>query len=475
MDHKLLSIVKCPACGGALRLTRSEVVAVAYNDGTRDEVKSGDAKCVCGQHYPISDFVLSFAGLFTPELEREAAYWERYYSWVRAQGSLAFHDLRLGMAPFLVLGVPEAFPEASTHSHYTVHEIVAAHPLVSKGHDLLDVGVGSGWTSLHFARCGYRVTAVEPALGLAKAAKEYSMEAGVFVEYVCASLALSSFKPRSFDTVTVFHALHHEPELEAALLKVRAWLRLDGVLAIDEHVGESRLAGLIQGRMQGWEEAEVLPRYRTLSLDRLSGLPSEPHSPMEDVSRASIVPLVHRLFDVEFERSRHVVFDHYPLLYYLEHNRDIAAFEHATRVANQIGAWLCSIDPEGGDYVTIVAKNTGEQPRPETGPEMTKPSHRIPDAEATVHEQAQAPAISWPHEAVRRDPWELQRRVSSLEKAEAEQGRWAQSLLLQIQVKDLELARLRRYGSPGQYRGLNQVVRALRLVKRALAALHRGR
>lgn len=63
MDPKLLSVIRCPACGGDLELTRSEVVAIAYNDGARDEIKSGEVGCACRRRYPISDFVLSFAPL----------------------------------------------------------------------------------------------------------------------------------------------------------------------------------------------------------------------------------------------------------------------------------------------------------------------------------------------------------------------------------------------------------------------------
>jgi 2-polyprenyl-3-methyl-5-hydroxy-6-metoxy-1,4-benzoquinol methylase len=197
----------------------------------------------------VADYVLSFADVFPPILKQEAAFWERYYLWLLEHGSYGFHDLRRGIAPYITVGVPEPFPSADTLDRYDIHYRVAEHPLTRQGRTLLDVGVGLGWTSLHFARAGYKVAAFEPSLGTVKAAKRYAMEQGVSVEYICASLETISFAPSSFDTVAAFHSLHHVPDLEAALREVKSWLHPEGILAVDEHVGNSRLAAMLGAEM----------------------------------------------------------------------------------------------------------------------------------------------------------------------------------------------------------------------------------
>src|SRR5438034_137296 len=136
------------------------------------------------------------------------------------------------MAPYLTLGVPEPFPAADTIDRYDIHYQIAEHPLVRRGHTLLDMGVGLGWTSLTFVRA------------------------------------------------------------------VQTWLRPGGALALDEHVGNSRLARELAAEVHAWAEGEVLPRYRTLPPETLAKLPQEPHSVLEDSSVERVLPLVRQLFTV---------------------------------------------------------------------------------------------------------------------------------------------------------------------------------
>ena len=215
--------------------------------------------CACGRQYPIREYVLSFAALFPADLQREAAFWDRFYLWNLAQGAVGFHDLRRGFAPFLARGVREAFPFADTIDRYDVHYEVAEHPLLRAGHTLLDIGVGLGWTSIHFARAGYAVTAFDPSLGPLQAAKAYAIQEGLAIEYLCAAMGYVDFQPGCFDNVAAFHSLHHVPDLEAGLLAVRRWLRPDGGLAVDEHIANSRLAGALGVALHEWAAAEVFP------------------------------------------------------------------------------------------------------------------------------------------------------------------------------------------------------------------------
>src|SRR5579859_2126733 len=200
MHRTLLDTLRCPACGaGEWTLAVAEAATIPYPGGPRDEVRTGTATCACGRQYPIQEFVLSLAALFPADLQREAAFWDRFYLWNLAHGAVGFHDLRRGFAPFLAQGVTEAFPDAATIDRYDVHYQVAEHPLLRAGQTLLDVGVGLGWTSIHFARAGYQVTAFDPSLGPVQAAKAYAIGAGLPIEYLCAAMGYVAFRPGSFD------------------------------------------------------------------------------------------------------------------------------------------------------------------------------------------------------------------------------------------------------------------------------------
>ncbi|MBF6614259.1 MAG: class I SAM-dependent methyltransferase [Chloroflexi bacterium] len=435
MERALLDVVLCPVCNGTLSLSDgAEVAAIEYAGGVREEVRHGTVECACGQRYPVERFVLSFASLFDPVLAQEAAYWERYYLWLLEHGSYGFHDLRLGQAPYITHGVPEPFPAADSLDRYDIHHRIAEDPLVRKGHTLLDIGVGLGWTSLYFARAGYAVTAFEPSRGPVTAAKRYAMEQGIFVEYICSAMGAISFRPCSFDSVTAFHSLHHVPNLEIELHALRSWLCPGGALALDEHVGNSRLAAAIGGQVNAWAEAEVFPNYRTLSEEALESLPSEPHSAREDASVDELLPLVRRVFNVRAERARHVFLDHYPLIYYLQEGRDLTAFRHALAIANQLQELIRRVDEEGGDYVTIIAENsTPEAAPPDALPDGAASDSHILEATAT------APQPSAPESQA------ASRRISELERQLAEQSLWAGSLQSELHRKNAELERLSKH------------------------------
>lgn len=472
LNPGLLKIVTCPSCGGRLQLVESVSTTVRYGDATWDEVERGVVRCSCGRLYPVEQFVLSFAPLFDAELEREANYWEQFYLWLRNQGCFGFHDLHLGIAPFITSGVAEPMPDFASKLHYRVHEEISEHPLVRTGSKLLDIGVGLGWTSFHFAQRGYHVTAIEPALGVLQAAKRYAIEKGVFIEYICASLGTVAFLPGSFDIITAFHALHHEPNLETALEKARIWLQSGGVLALDEHIGNSKLAASMLSQMHQWAGKEVFPSYKTIGDDELLKLPDEPHSPREDAGAHQIVPLVQKLFDVQLLRTRHVLFDHYPLLYYLRHERDGTAFQHATAIAAQLEQWLCSADPEGGDYATIIALNAGDEaPAGELlGNDVVRPleDSLSGPAESTprvLADFSQTPNLQPERASV--DGYashELLARVVQLEKQLVEQGRWARSLEQATLNKDRELARLQGMLVPRWEAALRKRLRSLRIL-----------
>lgn len=471
MQKDLLDKVLCPACGsGDWRLDATTVETLDYEGGAREEVRTGTLTCSCGNVYPIEEFVLSFAQLFPPDLQREAAFWDRYYLWNVEHESLGFFDLRKGFTPFLVFGVPDAFPAADKIDRYDTHYAAAEHPLMRKGQTLLDMGVGLGWTSLHFARSGYTVTAFDPSLGPMQAAKRYAIEQRKQIEYICAAVGHLAFRDGSFDNAAAFHSLHHVPDLETNLLLLKKWLVPGGAFAVDEHICNSKLARALAAALHNWAANNVFPVYKSISDEELATLPSEPHSEREDASADLIVPLLHKLFTTHLESRRHVFFDHYPLLYYLWRGRDLDAYQKALEITNQFQELVLAVDPDGAEYITLVVENTPPTERegasavshaaPATEPVSDTTQMRLEQLESEI---AVLRARSDETDALRDQLLSATERSNMLQQALTEQSGWARSLEQAQLAKQREVDQLNR-----QLRRIEKgrVMRVLRLVRR---------
>jgi SAM-dependent methyltransferase len=89
---------------------------------------------------------------------------------------------------------------------------------------VLEVGCGDGDLARHVARLGYDVTAIDPRA-----------RAGAIFH----SVSLEDFSdPGPFDAVLSDRALHHIPDLAAAVAKIQRLLRPRGRLILNEHAWE---------------------------------------------------------------------------------------------------------------------------------------------------------------------------------------------------------------------------------------------
>ena len=148
----------CPACGqNAWTLESTQSETIAYSEGPREEVRTGEVGCACGRQYPVREYVLSLAALFPEDLQREAAFWDRFYLWNLEHGAVGFHDLRRGFAPFIGQGVPRPsrtpIPSTATMSITRWPSI----PCCGPGRRCWTSAWGWGGPAIHFARSGYRV------------------------------------------------------------------------------------------------------------------------------------------------------------------------------------------------------------------------------------------------------------------------------------------------------------------------------
>lgn len=137
---------------------------------------------------------------------------------------------------------------------------------------LLDFGAGNGVASYALARLGWNVTSVEPDASTevgAGAIRALAAETGAQVEVVESGALPLPFADGYFDAVHVRQALHHVPDLDAAVGELKRVVRRGGALLVTrEHVLSTPedlpvfLARHPLHKYYGGENAYTLARYR---------------------------------------------------------------------------------------------------------------------------------------------------------------------------------------------------------------------
>ncbi|HEU4321977.1 MAG TPA: methyltransferase domain-containing protein [Roseiflexaceae bacterium] len=376
MNSDWLALLRCPACGaGALALDEGEEETVRYGAREVREVRTGAVGCRgCGARFPVREYLLSFEGLLAPDVSQEAVFWNAYYRQHYERGIQGFADTEAPQTPFLAQGVTEAIP-VERATWFGVLEGLARHPWLRPGGLLVDIGVGSGWSSLDLARRGFNVIAFDPAFEALAVAKRHAIAQGVYLEYLCSDMAHFHLLPDSADAVFALHSLHHVPDIDGALQRIAAMLREGGVLALDEHFQEnernSRLrAALIQ-------EADELCFGRYRSPEAALALPSHA-SHNEGIGMERMLETVQRYLHADTPRYRHIAMDLLGPLAYLAFDRSPEALGQATALGGLINRAMLRAWPDAAEYVTLVAQKRAEPPR---GPALAPPlSHEARQA-----------------------------------------------------------------------------------------------
>lgn len=94
---------------------------------------------------------------------------------------------------------------------------------------LLDLGVGSGWTSVIFAQRGYQVTGQDIAPAMIELAQLNKRKAGVTNVDFLVSDYESMTMPEQFDCAVFYDSLHHAVDEQAAISAVYRSLRPGGI------------------------------------------------------------------------------------------------------------------------------------------------------------------------------------------------------------------------------------------------------
>jgi len=360
MRRELLDLIFCPACMvGSLVVEQATEQEIAYRQGSVSEIVDGRVACrQCAARFPIEEYVLSFSDRLESSVRADGAFWGAFYSQHYNQGFKGFMDTTEEPVPFLTQGVPTSIP-FDGDEWAGIHVDLAQHRWVRRGGRAVDVGVGAGWSSLFLARHGFDVIAFEPALELTKLAKRHAVSTGVFIEYLCADMANFRMRPESVDLVFALHSLHHIPDIDDAVREIHRMLRVGGCLALDDHLQDSIVQGVLRDGLIREADASIFPAYR--NEQAALALPSH-HSENEGVGMGQVLQTVEKYLYVDDVRYRHICFDILGPIAYLKFNRSKEALTYTTEMVDFIYKAMRRSLPDMVEYMTLVAQKREQLP-----------------------------------------------------------------------------------------------------------------
>jgi 2-polyprenyl-3-methyl-5-hydroxy-6-metoxy-1,4-benzoquinol methylase len=166
------------------------------------------------------------------------------------------------------LGKPFSDP-ANTGS--LLHDIAAIFTLLPTPPPakLLDLGVGSGWTSSFFAQAGYDVTGVDIAPEAIVAAKKHFIKPGLKLTYELSDYDTLKYK-NAFDAVIFFDSLHHAEDELVALKAAYKALKPGGyMIACEPGHGHSKSPTSVEAvRKYGVNERDMPPKLLKVQATR---------------------------------------------------------------------------------------------------------------------------------------------------------------------------------------------------------------
>lgn len=137
---------------------------------------------------------------------------------------------------------------------------------------LLDVGCGTGWTSIFFARRGYDVLGIDIAADMIRLANQNKLRSGLGnVHFVVSDY--EDFKPAGdFDCAVFYDSLHHAIDEEAAVAMVYRALKPGGVCVTSEPGQGHSAAETSQWAMREFQVTEKdMPPEKIKALGRAAG------------------------------------------------------------------------------------------------------------------------------------------------------------------------------------------------------------
>ena len=137
---------------------------------------------------------------------------------------------------------------------------------------VLDLGCGTGWTSLFFARAGYEVVGADISPDMIQRANALRDAEGLTnVSFVVSDYEALTYHSE-FDAVVFFHSLHHADDEALAVRKAFAALEPGGVLLADEPgVGHATSTDSLEAVARFGVTEKELPPAHLVELGRAAG------------------------------------------------------------------------------------------------------------------------------------------------------------------------------------------------------------
>jgi SAM-dependent methyltransferase len=123
---------------------------------------------------------------------------------------------------------------------------------------ILDIGCGTGWTSVFLAEAGYQVTGIDVAPAMIEMARQRARRWSVPATFVVADMEAFQLG-RSFDAALVFDALHHSKAPAEVIQRVADHTRPGGWVIFGEPSWLHKWSGHAREtvRTEGWIEEGV--------------------------------------------------------------------------------------------------------------------------------------------------------------------------------------------------------------------------